>query len=99
MLRTAAALCDIANLSFVIGLIADLTGKVACRINEHCSIAVFPFLEVEPTGIGELRHSADRDEEMRLMAQVHTTTSAVSVSALRRDTLVIPYRAELLVAL
>jgi spectinomycin phosphotransferase len=97
--QTAAALRDFANLPFVIAPIADMTGEVIHRLSEHYAMAVFPFLDMEPTEFGEFRQQEDRNQAMRLIGQVHNATSRLSVKALRRDTLVVPNRADLMVAL
>jgi spectinomycin phosphotransferase len=94
--QTATALRDVVNLPFVIAPIADRTGAVSVRLAKGFSLAVFPFLNVTPVESGEFQGTADRDEAMRLIGQVHKATSAIPVDALRRDTLVVPNRAGLL---
>ncbi len=97
--QTAATLREEAMLPFVVGPTPDRNGAVAVRLTERFSMAVFPFLDVAPTEFGEFRDPVDRDEAMRLVGQVHNATTRVPVGSLRRDTLAVPNREELMDAL
>jgi spectinomycin phosphotransferase len=93
---TAAALRDIAKLSFVIGPIADSSGRWLHRLEERYSMAVFPFVDVESTEFGEFRNESDKNDAMRLIGGIHNATTQLSVDQLRKETLVVPNRPELL---
>lgn len=95
----AALLRDTANLSFVVAPLETVDHKVNHRLDERYSMAVFPFLDVEPTRHGEFRNPCDRDEALRCVGMIHNATSVIPVDALRRDTLEIPGRAGLLEAM
>lgn len=97
--RTAVALRDEAELPFVVGPIATVTGGILSRIGTHFALAVYPYFNVEPSEFGAFRTSEDRTEAMRLIASVHNATSKVPLDNLRRDTLEIPNRTGLLDAL
>lgn len=97
--QTAAALRDVANLSFVIGPIADGSGKVVYRLDHHYAMSVFPFLDVEPTGFGTFQDTRDRNGALSLIGRLHNATRRISVDGLRQDTLTVPSRADLEMAL
>jgi spectinomycin phosphotransferase len=97
--QTAAALRDTAKLSFVIGPTADSSGRWLHRLDERYSMAVFPFVDVEPSEFGEFQHGSDKNEAMRLIGEIHNATAQVCVDLLRKETLVVPSRTELLQAL
>lgn len=97
--RTAEALRDRAGLTWVIGPIASRAGDPIVRLTNRFSLAVFPYLDVEPTEFGEFRNLTDRNEALHLIGQVHGATHVVSVDGLRRNTLEIPNRPDLLKAL
>lgn len=96
---TAASLRDLAHLPFVVGPVATTNGEVIVRLDAHYSVAVFPYLAVEPTEFGEFRNPQDRNEALNLVGEIHNATDAISIDGLRRDTLVIPGRPGLLRAL
>lgn len=98
-LGMATALRDNARLDFVVGSLPDVDGEPIFRLGERYAIAVFPFLDVEATEFGEFRRASDREEALRLVARVHNATREVDTGGLRRDTLVVPDRATLHVAL
>jgi len=97
--RTAEALRDRAGLTWVIGPNATRAGDPVVRLTNQFSLAVFSYLEVEPTEIGEFRNLADRNEALHLIGQLHGATHIVPVDGLRRNTLEIPNRPDLLNAL
>lgn len=90
--ETAAALRDVSNLSFVIGPVADTAGSPIVRLTNQFSLAVFPYLDVEPTEFGEFRNTADRNEAQRLVGRLHNATTTIPVESLRHNTLAIPGR-------
>lgn len=93
--RTSEALRDRAGLTWVVGPTPARTGDPIVRLTNRFTLAVFAYLDVEPTEFGEFCNLADRDEAMRLIGAVHNATSSVPLDALRRDTLNIPKRAGL----
>jgi hypothetical protein len=97
--RTAAALRNRAELSFVIAPIPGSTGQILRRLCDRYALSVFPFLEVEPASFGEFRSSVDRDAVMRLIGQVHNASGLVFTETLRRNTLLIQGRERFLEAM
>ncbi|MBA2468471.1 MAG: phosphotransferase [Chloroflexia bacterium] len=97
--QMAVLLRDVANLPFVIAPLVDASGRAIVRLSDHFAIAVFPYLDVESSEFGEFRNQSDRLEAMVRIGEVHNATSDISVTSLRRNTLAIPNRAGLLVAL
>ncbi|HEV2072329.1 MAG TPA: hypothetical protein VGR29_01690, partial [Thermomicrobiales bacterium] len=92
---TAAALRDAAKLAFVIGPIADSSGRWLHRLEGRYSMAVFPFIDVEPSEFGEFQHESDKNDAMRLVGAIHNATAQLSVDRLRKETLLVPKRTEL----
>ena len=97
--RTAAALRDTANLAFVIAPIADYNGASLLRLDERYSMAVFPFVDVEPTEFDAFPHASDRNDAMQLVGEIHNATAQLQVDALREETFLIPQRDEFLESL
>jgi spectinomycin phosphotransferase len=97
--QAAAALRDVAKLAFVIAPIADRSGGWLRRLDERYSMAVFPFVDVEPTAFGAFPHIADKDEAMRLVGEIHNATAQLAVAPLREETFRVPKRTEFLQAL
>jgi spectinomycin phosphotransferase len=97
--QAAAALRDAAKLAFVIAPIADCGGRWLHRLDERYSMAVFPFVDVEPTEFDAFPHESDKNDAMRLVGAIHNATSQLSVDRLREETFVIPKRTEFVQAL
>ncbi|MDQ3656251.1 MAG: phosphotransferase, partial [Chloroflexota bacterium] len=90
--ETAAALRDTAGLTWVVGPTATRAGDPIVRLTNQFSLAVFPYLDVEPTEFGEFRNLVDRNEAQRLVGRLHNATTTVPVEPLRHNTLAIPGR-------
>lgn len=97
--QVAAALRDAAKLAFVIAPIADSSGTWLHRLDKRYSMAVFPFLDVEPTEFYEFPHRPDRNDAMCLIGEIHNATAHLSVDQLSKETFLIPNRTELQQAL
>ena len=97
--QAAAALRDVAKLAFVISPIADCSGRWLRRLDERYSMAVFPFVDVEPTEFGAFPHESDKNDAMRLVGEIHNATAQISVEPLREETFLVPKRTELLQAI
>lgn len=97
--QAAAALRDAARLAFVIAPIADCGGRWLHRLDEHYSMAVFPFVDVEPTEFDRFPHESDRYDAMRLVGEIHNATAQISVDPLRKETFLVRNRTALLQAL
>jgi spectinomycin phosphotransferase len=97
--RAAAALRDAAKLEFVIAPIADCSGRWLHRLDERYSMAVFPFVDVEPTEFNAFPQESDRTGAMRQVGEIHNATAQLSVDPLRKETFLVPKRTELLQAL
>lgn len=93
--RTAAALRDVGRLRFVVGPVADQKGRVLRRLGRRYAISVFPFLEVETVESGEYSSDVDRFEAMELVGRIHTSTGSVPLDSLRRETLAVQDRDQL----
>lgn len=97
--QTAAALRDTAQLAFVNAPIADCAGRWLLRLDEQYAMAVFPFIDVEPTEFDVFPHEADLYDAIRLVGEIHAATPQIPASSLRKESFVVPKRAELLQAL
>lgn len=97
--QTAAALRDTAKLAFVNAPIADSSGRWLHRLDERYSMAVFPFLDVEPTEFDTFPQESDKNDALRLVGEIHNATAQLSVDRLRTETFLIPKRTEFLQAL
>lgn len=97
--QTAAALRDTAKLTFVNAPIADRSGSWLHRLDERYSMAVFPFLDVEPTGFDTFPNESDRHDAMLLVGEIHNATAHLSVDPLRGEKFLVPKRTEFLQAL
>lgn len=97
--QAAAALRDAAKLAFVNAPIADCRGRWLHRLDERYSMAVFPFVDVEPTEFGKFPHESDKNDAIRLVGEIHNATAQLSVDQLSEETLLFPKRSELLQAL
>ena len=97
--RAAAALRDVAKLAFVVAPIADRSGRWLLRLDARYSMAVFPFVDVEPTEFSVFPHKSDMDDAMRRVGEIHNATAQLSTEPLRKETFLVPRRPELLQAL
>lgn len=97
--QTAAALRDVSKLAFVIAPIANRSGRWLHRLDERYSMAVFPFIDVEPTEFDAFPQKSDRNDAMRLVGEIHNATTQLSVELLREETFLIPKQTEFLQAL
>lgn len=97
--ETAVLLRDSANLPFVIGPVEGTNGEVVYRLNDSFSMAIFPYLDVKPSDFARFSQPGDRNDALRLVGRVHNATNEVSVAGLRRNTLVVPNRNDLVAAL
>lgn len=97
--QASAALRDAAKLAFVIAPIADCSGRWLHRLDERYSMAVFPFLDVEPTEFDVFPHESDKNDAIQIVGEIHNATARLPVDSLRKETFVVPKRAEFLRAL
>ncbi|MGN6031281.1 MAG: phosphotransferase [Thermomicrobiales bacterium] len=113
-LRTASALHAQGGIAEVVAPLPDRAGEVLATLpgsrgrghgRNHGSsqrswaVAVYPWLEVEPSQFGAFASDADREAAQRLVARLHAATPLVPMGLPRRDDLGIPHRAELDAAL
>jgi Phosphotransferase enzyme family len=94
---TAATLRD-AGLDFVVAPMRARDGTTVRRLDARHSVALFPFVDGEPTGIFHHETQEERAAVAALLAQLHAATPAVA-SVARRFELDIPGRASLETAL
>lgn len=97
--QMAAALRDVAKLAFVVAPIADCGGRWLRRLDERYSMAVFPFVNVEPTEFDLFPHRSDLHDAMRRVGEIHNATAQLSVEPLRKETFLVLQRTALLQAL
>lgn len=94
--RVAAAVEDQAGLTFAVGPIPAADGRTVHRIGStQWSVALFPHLDAEPLGAGGASPTADRDEVLRLLAQLHAVPVTLAAGLARIDVLAIGRRAAL----
>lgn len=96
-LRTAAALRDLAGIAEIVAPVPDRTGEVLAFLpgaHTRWMVAVYPWLQVEPSQFGAFASEADREDAQRLVARIHAATPLVPPGLPRRDDLGIPHRAE-----
>lgn len=101
-LRTAAALRDLAGIAEVVAPVPDRAGDVLASLpgaHTRWMVAVYPWLEVEPSQFGAFVSETDREDAQRLVARIHAGTPLVPAALPRRDDLGIPHRADLDAAL
>lgn len=97
--QAAAALRDVANLTFVNAPIADQDGRWIRRLDQRYAMAVFPYLEVDPTEFDSFPRAEDRDDALRLVSEIHNATALLSTGGLRAESFLVPNRDSLLQAL
>lgn len=109
-LRTASALHAQGGIAEVVAPLPDRVGEVLAILpgghatttaHDHGSwaVAVYPWLEVEPSQFGAFASDADRENAQRLVARIHAATPLVPAGLPRRDDLGVPHRADLDAAL
>lgn len=99
-LRTAAAVRDRGAIAEVIAPLPDRDGEILALLDGgRWTVAVFPWIEAEPSRFGVFGSDADRDDAQRLVARIHAATPRVPAGLPRRDDLAIPHRDVLELAL
>lgn len=101
-LRTATVLHDRAGIEAVVAPLPDIAGDVVVGIGKaqtSWAVAVYPWLDVEPSSFGAFATSTDRLEAIRLVARLHGATPSVPAEIPRRDAMAIPHRTACDVAL
>jgi spectinomycin phosphotransferase len=96
--ETAVLLHERAHLSFVVPPIPTLDGAPAVRLTPDFSLAVFAFIDGTGGEWADRMSPDERDQLMRLLAELHLSTPTVASRARRRP-LEIPGRAGLEAAL
>jgi spectinomycin phosphotransferase len=74
---TARDLQDEVGLRFVLAPLPSRRGEAAVRLTARYSLAVFPFLAGESGRWGDDLAARDRDEILRMLADLHAATPAV----------------------
>ncbi|MGB3328310.1 MAG: phosphotransferase [Thermomicrobiales bacterium] len=95
-LGTAAAVRDLAGIAEAIAPIPARDGALLATMNDgRWTVAVYPWLAVEPSSFGAFASDDDRADAMRLVARIHAATPLVPAGLPRRDALAIAHRADL----
>lgn len=97
---TAAAL-RAAGLTFVLAPVPTRTGDLVAAIpGTQYTVTVFPYVAAGSVGEwGAFADEADRVGALRLVAEIHRATALVPAGLPRTETLTVPLRDELLIAL
>lgn len=96
--KTARALHEDAALDFVVAPIASVGGEGVRRFNPRYSLALFPMIAGRPGDFGKEISRSDRNEVLRMLADLHRATPAMQSLAPHRG-LDVPGRAVVEVAL
>jgi spectinomycin phosphotransferase/16S rRNA (guanine(1405)-N(7))-methyltransferase len=83
-LLTASALRD-SGAQFVVAPSRATDGDVVHRIGDQYAVALYPFVDARFRDFDDALTEAERDQVLRLIAELHTSSAAISGTALVED--------------
>ncbi|MGC4107236.1 MAG: aminoglycoside phosphotransferase family protein [Thermomicrobiales bacterium] len=99
-LQTASALRDLGGVAETVAPVPDRAGAMLATLQDgRWTVAVYPWLEVEPSRFGAFASETDRADVQRLIARIHAATPMIPPDLPRREDFRIPHRADLDAAL
>jgi spectinomycin phosphotransferase len=79
---TAAALCDVGRLDFVVAPLRNAGGETVRRLGSRYALSVFPFLDGTPGEFDRPRTARERGAVLDLLAELHRQAPPASAPAL-----------------